>query len=139
MERGEVLRLAREAGLMPATDYLVSDRDVLALERFAALVAAAERARMPPPPMVIRDPDVVSVVALAVATEREACLAAADAARLSLSRRYEENIEANCAEMGGNMDWARLDGAARVVQAIRARGASPSAVDTENQPTKEAP
>lgn len=96
MEREEVLRLAREAGAEFRCDTLLvngKDADDF-IEHFAALVAAAER---------------------------EVCIDAADAARRSLSERYGANIEAKCSETGGNMDWARLDGAVKVVQAIRAR------------------
>ena len=46
MERDKVVLLALEAGVPGSYGYDC-------LERFAALVAAAERARMPPPPLVV--------------------------------------------------------------------------------------
>lgn len=53
MTRDEVLRLAREAGFVFDGRDWVCAAPVSAFERFAALVAAAERARMPPPPLVV--------------------------------------------------------------------------------------
>lgn len=43
----------------------------------------------------------------------------ADAARLRLSMRYEDRLRSNSSHMGGNMDWARIEGAVAVVNALR--------------------
>jgi hypothetical protein len=58
----------------------------------------------------------------ALAGERERLIDAADAVRLHLAEGYQSNIDNNCANMDGNMDWARLEGAVKVVAAIRAGG-----------------
>lgn len=43
----------------------------------------------------------------------------ADAARLRLAIRYEDRLRSNSSHMGGNMDWARIEGAVVVVNALR--------------------
>ena len=47
-------------------------------------------------------------------------LIAAEAVRKSLAEKYQQGIDTNSADMGGNCDWARLEGAVKVVQALRA-------------------
>jgi len=47
-------------------------------------------------------------------------LAAADTVRLNLAKRYDDAADTNTCQMDGNMDWARLAGAVKAVQAIRA-------------------
>ena len=43
----------------------------------------------------------------------------ADAVRLTLANVYKDKLNTGTSEMGGNMDWARLEGAAEVVAALR--------------------
>jgi len=47
-------------------------------------------------------------------------LDAADAVRLNLAKRYEDAADTNTCQREDDMDWARLEGAVKTVQAIRA-------------------
>jgi Lar family restriction alleviation protein len=60
-------------------------------------------------------------------------LHAADLVRLALSEKYKENLAAGTSPMEGNLDWMRLEGAVRTVDAIRKlQSLSPPAVAEVN-------
>lgn len=54
--------------------------------------------------------------------ERTLVIKQAEERRLLLGKRYQDRLARKCSEMGGNADWFRLEGAASVVDAIRALG-----------------
>ena len=73
MNTEEIVRMAREAGVYSA--FMGEDED---LERFAALVAAAERAEMAKHCAEITRAAVAKAVDGAIALEREACAKVCD-------------------------------------------------------------
>lgn len=46
-------------------------------------------------------------------------LGTADNMRQHIAKKYQQRIDDNESQMGGNMDWARLEGAVQAVSAIR--------------------
>jgi hypothetical protein len=97
MTRDDITRMAREAGY----GWSMTDMHAPALERFAALVAAAERKRIESRPWGAGE----EWIARAVAAEREACAMEADyeAARWPYAPECREPCE-------------------EIAKAIRARG-----------------
>jgi hypothetical protein len=55
----------------------------------------------------------------ALSQVRKQALDVAEQTRLRLAEKYQHGIDTNTADMNGNCDWARLEGAVAVVQAIR--------------------
>ena len=80
MTRDDVIRTAREAGLHLYVNDLTEEPYALIVERFAALVAAAERKRIisANAPEIERINEYIKVLEDAFAAEREACAVIAD-------------------------------------------------------------
>lgn len=60
-----------------------------------------------------------------VAGELLRAIEIADAERLRIAELYQKRIDTDCSEMNGNMDFARLEGAVDVVQALRRAASQP--------------
>jgi hypothetical protein len=74
--------------------------------------------------------ETVTETARALALKLEAVIDVAETERKRLSARYADNIANRCSEMGGNMDWARLEGAVFVVHALRGKRLPPHLTQT---------
>ena len=88
MNREDIIRMAREAGFPEAILELSST----ALERFAALVASAERERLTDAAMKAAE----KAVDVAIALEREACAKVCEDMN-SMSDYYALRVELICA------------------------------------------
>lgn len=60
-----------------------------------------------------------------VAGELLRAIEIADAERLRIAELYQKRIDTDCSEMNGNLDFARLEGAVDVVQALRRAASQP--------------
>ena len=107
MTRDDIIKLAREAGMLDFSEPSDADLLLIELECFAALVAAAERTAM-----MDRCRDIiVQSEERGAAAEREACAQIANAERASEFRRPVSAHKAGQYEM-----------AEYIYEAIRARG-----------------
>ena len=100
MTRNDIIRMAREAGFESHDISLNFPKE---LERFAALVASAERERLTDAAMKAAE----KAVDVAIALEREACAKVAD----TISDKYGWGHYGN-----------EVDTADEIAKAIRARG-----------------
>ena len=89
MNREDIIRMAREAGFPEA----ILELSPTALERFAALVASAERERLTDAAMKAAE----KAVDVAIALEREACAKVCEGIN-SIEDYYGERPELVCAE-----------------------------------------
>ena len=89
MNREDILRMGRQAG---ALIELAQEKDLLWLERFAALVASAERERLTDAAIKAAE----KAVDVAIALEREACAKVCDEYAQNSSNPM--NFAENCAK-----------------------------------------
>lgn len=101
--------------------------------RFKLLPVSAGKLLSDDLPLVIATTDTTalqSAIAKARGEEREQLLASAVDVRLRFAKTYQENINAGCSPMSGNLDWIRLEGAVSVIQALqRTIPAEPTAAE----------
>lgn len=122
MTRADILSMMSEAGAGPKHVRPPDYKGVVEVfERFAELVAAAERAKMALPPIVIDNADMATVVKIAVATEREACAKACDAKAARWRKEAQRHLPRYRSDQADRY-FARAAICEADAAAIRARG-----------------